>query len=224
MDQANKLKTLLEDTKYSIFQANGQRIYGLRNNDANKFPPKGTELFVGKLPRTIYEDELVPLFSQTAPIYQLRLMVDFAGRNRGYCFVRYFTREAADMALRKLHNYQIREGCQIGVFKSLDNTRLFVGGIPQNITIYELKEALEQHMDGIKDVIMYPMAFDPTRNRGYAFIEFENHRAAAIARRCIPPRSLMLWGLRIKIDWAEPLPEPDPEIMSKVIARFAQHM
>ena len=33
------------------------------------------------------------------------------------------------------------------------------------------------------DVIVYPSALDKTKNRGFAFIEYESHRAAAMARR-----------------------------------------
>lgn len=72
-------------------------------------------------------------------------------------------------------------------------------------------------VEGIKEVIMYPSHKDRTQNRGFAFIEFETHRLAAIARRKLSPGSVNLWGSDIMVDWADPIPDPDPAIMAQVI-------
>lgn len=46
----------------SVFQENGQRRYGGPPPDWDGPPPeRGSEIFVGKLPRDLFEDELVPL-------------------------------------------------------------------------------------------------------------------------------------------------------------------
>lgn len=55
-------------------------------------PPRGCEVFVGKIPRDMYEDELVPLFDKAGKIYEFRLMMEFSGANRGYAFVTYTKR------------------------------------------------------------------------------------------------------------------------------------
>ena len=45
------------------------------------------QIFVGKIPRDLFEDELVPLFEKAGPIWDLRLMMDpLTGLNRGYAF------------------------------------------------------------------------------------------------------------------------------------------
>lgn len=41
--------------------------------------------------------------------------------------------------------------------------------------------------DGVRDVIMYPSSTDKSRNRGFAFVEYESHKAAAMARRKLIP-------------------------------------
>ena len=47
-------------------------------------------MFIGKLPREIFEDELIPLCEESGKIWDLRLMIDPAsGFNKGYCFVTY---------------------------------------------------------------------------------------------------------------------------------------
>ncbi len=40
---------------------------------------------MGKIPRDMYEDELVPVFERAGRIYEFRLMMEFSGENRGYC-------------------------------------------------------------------------------------------------------------------------------------------
>lgn len=51
----------------------------------------------------MYEDELIPLFEQCGPIWDLRLMMDpMTGTNRGYAFVTFTTRDAAQSAVQKV--------------------------------------------------------------------------------------------------------------------------
>ena len=63
-------------------------------------PSKGCEVFVGKIPRDLYEDELVPVFEKIGKIYELRLMMDFSGSNRGYAFVMYTSTSDARRAVK----------------------------------------------------------------------------------------------------------------------------
>lgn len=56
---------------------------------------------MGKIPRDLFEDELVPLFEKAGPIWDLRLMMDpLSGLNRGYAFVTFCTKEAAQEAVK----------------------------------------------------------------------------------------------------------------------------
>ena len=75
---------------------------------------EGCEVFVGKLPRHVYEPQLVPLFSRVGRIFRIRLMMDFSGTNRGYCFVQYMTRAEAERAIRELNGYEIMRGNKRG--------------------------------------------------------------------------------------------------------------
>lgn len=49
---------------------------------------------------------------------------------------------------------------------SVDNCRLFVGGIPKRLTKHNIREEMEKVTDGVTDIIMYPAASDKTKNRG----------------------------------------------------------
>ena len=42
-----------------------------------------------RLIRDCFEDELVPVFASVGKIYELRLMIEFSGTNRTYCYVRF---------------------------------------------------------------------------------------------------------------------------------------
>jgi Q family heterogeneous nuclear ribonucleoprotein R len=213
------LLKLMEETGYTMIQENGQRKYGgpPPGWDGLTPPPRGCEVFVGKIPRDCYEDELVPVFENIGRIYELRLMMDFSGANRGYCFVMYTLRDDAKRAVKELNNFQIRKGRYLGVCLSVDNCRLFVGGIPKNKTKEEILVEMKKVTEGVVDVIVYPSATDKSKNRGFAFIEYESHRAAAMARRKLIPGRIQLWGHTIAVDWAEPEQEVDEDIMSKVL-------
>lgn len=52
----------------------------------------------------MYEDELIPLFEDCGVIWDLRLMMDpMTGLNRGYAFITFTTREAAQKAVGEVN-------------------------------------------------------------------------------------------------------------------------
>lgn len=80
-----------------------------------------------------------------------------------------------------------RNGRLLGVCASVDNCRLFVGGIPKSKKREEILTEMKKVTDGVLEVIVYPSAADKTKNRGFAFVEYNSHRAAAMARRKLLP-------------------------------------
>lgn len=87
----------------------GQRKYGGPPPGWDGPPPgPGCEVFCGKIPKDMYEDELIPLFEQCGTIWDLRLMMDpMTGTNRGYAFVTFTTREAAQQAVQKVSGVKL---------------------------------------------------------------------------------------------------------------------
>lgn len=84
----------------------GQRKYGGPPPNWNNAPPgNGCEVFCGKIPKDMYEDELIPLFEKCGTIWDLRLMMDpMTGTNRGYAFITFTSRDAAYNAVREVSN------------------------------------------------------------------------------------------------------------------------
>jgi hypothetical protein len=67
-------------------------------------------------------------------------------------------------------------GRRIGVLLSVDNCRLFLGGIPRNKTADEILVEIRKVTNDVKRVISYPAPEDKTKNRGFAFVEYDSHR------------------------------------------------
>ncbi|PWA30590.1 hypothetical protein CCH79_00009321, partial [Gambusia affinis] len=218
------LLSLMERTGYGMVQENGQRKYGPPPGWSGPAPPRGCEIFVGKIPRDVYEDELVPVFETVGRIYEMRLMMDFDGKNRGYAFVMYTEKHEAKRAVRELNNYEVRPGRLLGVCSSVDNCRLFIGGIPKTKKREEILEEVSKVTEGVLDVIVYASAADKMKNRGFAFVEYESHRAAAMARRKLMPGRIQLWGHQIAVDWAEPEIDVDEDVMETVKILYVRNL
>jgi len=76
--------------------------------------------------------------------------------------------------------------------------------------------------DGIVDVIIYNSPDDvKKKNRGFAFLEYDSHKSASMAKHRIGSGYTRVWGCDIIVDWADPQEEPDEETMSKVSLTFS---
>ncbi|XP_063757467.1 heterogeneous nuclear ribonucleoprotein Q-like isoform X3 [Eleginops maclovinus] len=223
-----KIKELLDRTNYTLDVTTGQRKYGGPPPEpiySGAQPNIGTEIFVGKIPRDLFEDELVPLFEKAGPIWDLRLMMDpLSGLNRGYAFVTFCTKEAAQEAVKLCNNHEIRSGKHIGVCISVANNRLFVGSIPKSKTKEQIVEEFSKVTEGLSDVILYHQPDDKKKNRGFCFLEYEDHKTAAQARRRLMSGKVKVWGNVVTVEWADPIEDPDPEVMAKVKVLFVRNL
>ncbi|KAJ0026583.1 hypothetical protein NQD34_017583 [Periophthalmus magnuspinnatus] len=224
-----KIKELLERTGYTLDVTTGQRKYDgppPENVYSCPQPPAGTEIFVGKIPRDLFEDELVPLFEKAGLIWDMRLMMmPLSGINRGYAFVTFCSKEAAMEAVKLYNNYEIRPGKHIGVCISVANNRLFVGSIPKSKTKEQIQEEFAKVTEGLTDVILYHQPDDKKKNRGFCFLEFEDHKSAAQARRRLMSGKVKVWNnITVTVEWADPIEDPDPEVMAKVKVLFVRNL
>ena len=105
--------------------------FPIKDGLAQKGPSeRGREVFIGRLPRDLLEDELYRMTLPYGEVVEIRLMLmyDCPSMNRGYAFVVFSRKEEAKTAIEKLDKSEIRPGRRIGVKRSVDNCRLFMGG------------------------------------------------------------------------------------------------
>ena len=186
--------------------------------------PKDCELFIGKLPKDCNEDIIFPILANFGRIHEFRVMMDFQNINRGFAFVTYCNKDDATAAINKLNNYQIAEGKNLGVCRSVDNRRLFVGGLVKSKNEDDILSEMQRISVGVIKVIAYRSVMDKSKNRGFAFVEYESHKAAAMARRKLIDAKPSLWGRPIAVDWAEPEIDIDDETMRKVKNLYVRNL
>nr|XP_061808230.1 heterogeneous nuclear ribonucleoprotein R-like isoform X2 [Nerophis lumbriciformis] len=121
-------------------------------------------------------------------------------------------------------NYEIRHGKYLGVCISVANNRLFVGSIPKNKTRESILEDFGKVTEGLQEVIIYHQPDDKKKNRGFCFLEYEDHKSAAQARRRLMSGKVKVWGNPVTVEWADPVAEPDPEVMAKVKVLFVRKL
>ncbi|XP_063475077.1 heterogeneous nuclear ribonucleoprotein Q isoform X14 [Symphalangus syndactylus] len=122
------------------------------------------------------------------------------------------------------NNHEIRSGKHIGVCISVANNRLFVGSIPKSKTKEQILEEFSKVTEGLTDVILYHQPDDKKKNRGFCFLEYEDHKTAAQARRRLMSGKVKVWGNVGTVEWADPIEDPDPEVMAKVKVLFVRNL
>ncbi|XP_017881908.1 probable RNA-binding protein 46 [Ceratina calcarata] len=201
-----KLLKLVADTQLSLTQVNGQRKLGPPSGWVGSPPGPKCEVFVGSIPRDFYEPELVLIFSTVGTIYELRLMMEFSGANRGYCFIMFTTEEEAACAVRELDKYEIYPGKRIGVVASTNNCRIYMSQLPRHIGTRTIIRRIYDYTEDIEKVCVY-------RNfKGfvsYVLISYNTHRSAAMGRKRLLPEAANLFkNTEVNIEWANPYISP----------------
>ncbi|XP_076466503.1 heterogeneous nuclear ribonucleoprotein Q-like isoform X1 [Babylonia areolata] len=222
-----KLQEILKRTGYELDVTSGQRKYGGPPPGwTQPQPGAGHEVFCGKIPKEIFEDELIPLFEECGEIWDLRLMIDpVTAFSRGYCFITFTTKDAASEAVKKFDGYEIRKGKKLKVNVSIANLRLFVGNIPKNKSKTEIFDEFSKRADGLTEVIVYGSADNPKlKNRGFAFLEYDTHKNASAAKRRLTTGRVRVWQCDIIVDWADPQEEPDETTMAKVKVLYVRNL
>ncbi|XP_066144174.1 APOBEC1 complementation factor-like isoform X1 [Euwallacea fornicatus] len=226
----NRLQELLDRNEgYKIESQNGQRIFVFNPAPSCKLsdvlpPPRGCEIFIGNIPRHMYEDQLVPIFQTVGKLYKFRLMLDFNQRNRGYGFATYFNTFHANQAIAKFNRYEIQKSVRLAICKSVDNRRLFVGNVPRTKSYNDILTLFRSCVKGVTNVILYSTWQDRKINRGFAFVEFESHMLASTARKRFHPRNLIAWNHIMYVDWADPIPDVDPIEMAQVTVLYVKNL
>ncbi|KAI5756405.1 hypothetical protein M8J77_024834 [Diaphorina citri] len=198
------IRALEKRTGYKMSQKCGQRIYSDPPNWTGPQPPRGSEVFLS-IVRDKYEYDLEPILSQFGQIYDMRLMVDFSGTNRGFAYVRYATPEIAQAAVIGLNQSNARGSVIKKASMSDDNCVLFVTGIPVHLTRDEIYEHFSRRTERLYSVSICHSANFKSPNRGFCFLEYANHSYAAQARReLLLDLYVQEWRVTLIVNWSIP--------------------
>uniref|UniRef100_A0A672RMD4 Synaptotagmin binding, cytoplasmic RNA interacting protein, like n=1 Tax=Sinocyclocheilus grahami TaxID=75366 RepID=A0A672RMD4_SINGR len=88
----------------------------------------------------------------------------------------------------------------------------------------QIVEEFAKVTEGLNDVILYHQPDDKKKNRGFCFLEYEDHKTAAQARRRLMSGKVKVWGNVVTVEWADPIEDPDPEVMAKVKVLFVRNL
>ena len=219
----SKLQEILDRTGYPHEKTATQSIYGPPPGREDEKLPAGTQVHIGKISFSVTIDELIEVFEEVGEIYEMRLMLEpkMPGRNKGFAFVTYYTKEIADEAVKKFNNYVINSK-NITCVIAQSNNNLFIGMIPKDKSQEEIKEAFSNEVSGIVSVLLQPALQSRNtseKNRGFCFLNFEDYKSAAAARQKLRSKvPIRMWNdhKSYTCDWADPQEEISPELMAQV--------
>ncbi|KAH1151259.1 hypothetical protein GYH30_044976 [Glycine max] len=184
---------------------------------------KEHEIFVGGLDRDATEEDLRKVFQRIGEIVEVRLHKNSStNKNKGYAFVKFANKENAKKALSEMKNPVIH-GKRCGTAPSEDNDTLFLGNICNTWTKEAIKQKLKDYgIEGVESITLVPDVQHEGLSRGFAFLEFSCHADAMLAfKRLQKPDVIFGHAERTaKVAFAEPIHEPDPEIMAQVKSVF----
>ncbi|KAK8270478.1 hypothetical protein V6Z11_D11G197800 [Gossypium hirsutum] len=183
---------------------------------------KECEIFVGGLDRDAVEEDLRQVFEKIGEVVEVRLHKNpITNKNKGYAFVKFSNKEHAKHALLEMKNPVIC-GKRCGTAPSEDNDTLFLGNICNTWTKEAIKQNLKEYgIEGVENITLVPDVQHEGLSRGFAFLEFSCHADAMLAYKRLQKPDVVFGHPErtAKVAFAEPLREPDPEIMAKTKVR-----
>eukprot|EP01022_Parablepharisma_sp_SALTPOND_P000816 TRINITY_DN105101_c2_g1_i1.p1 TRINITY_DN105101_c2_g1~~TRINITY_DN105101_c2_g1_i1.p1 ORF type:complete len:637 (+),score=55.87 TRINITY_DN105101_c2_g1_i1:218-1912(+) len=146
-------------------------------------------VFVKNLPGEAKSKDLYDFFSPYGKIFSCRAKYNSTGLCKGYGYVQFDTKEAAEKAIAEANGKEIK-GTKIEVcpFKAREArnssitmyNNLFVKNIPKNYTNDELKSLFVPYGDIVSAVVIKDRA-DASENRGFGFVCFRKAEDAKVA-------------------------------------------
>ncbi|KAK2355599.1 RNA-binding motif protein, Y chromosome, family 1 member B [Trifolium repens] len=184
---------------------------------------KEHEIFVGGLDREATEEDLRKVFQRIGEVVEVRLHKNSStNKNKVYAFVKFSRKEHAKKALSEMKNPVIH-GKRCGTAPCEDNDTLFLGNICNTWTKEAIIQKLKDYgVEGVESITVEPDVQHEGLSQGFAFLEFSCHADAMLAyKRLQKPDVIFGHAERTaKVAFAEPIHEPDSEIMAQVKSVF----
>uniref|UniRef100_A0A665VC41 Dead end protein 1-like n=1 Tax=Echeneis naucrates TaxID=173247 RepID=A0A665VC41_ECHNA len=183
LERVHALKTWLKENNIKLTQINGQRKYGGPPEGWDgPMPGANCEVFISHIPRDVYEDLLIPLFSSVGPLWEFRLMMNFSGQNRGFAYAKYSSSSVADTAICLLHGYPLAPGVRLSVCHSTEKRHLCIDGLPATTRQGDLFQVLQLLVEGVERVSLMK---GPGTGGVSAMVAFLSHHTASMAKKVL---------------------------------------
>ncbi|XP_059634439.1 heterogeneous nuclear ribonucleoprotein Q isoform X2 [Cornus florida] len=187
-------------------------------------PPHGSEVFIGGLPRDTTEEDLRDLCESIGEISEVRLMKNRdTGESKGFAFIAFKTKDIAQQAIEELHNKEFK-GRTLRCSLSETKHRLFIGNIPKSWSDDEFRKVIEETGPGAENIELIKDPQNPSRNRGFAFIEYYNNACADYSRQKMSSANFKLDGNTPTVSWADPKSAPEHSAASQVKALYVKNI
>lgn len=83
----------------------------------------------------MYEDNLIPLFEIVGVVAQLRLMMNYSGRNRGFGYVIFADPNDGHRAIASLNNILCSSWCRLQLCISRNTRCLWLADVSEEVTV-----------------------------------------------------------------------------------------
>ncbi|XP_030765276.1 RNA-binding protein 47-like [Sitophilus oryzae] len=145
------------------------------------------------------------------------MVQDHGVSNRGFAYVTYMNSTLARKAMKELSSKVFLGTTVLSMELSIDNCRIFIGGLPVHKTKKEIWHQLIElyNVTNIVNVIVYKNYFNSSYNRGFVFLEFGTHEEASHFRAKFQDK-LALFGRQVFVDWSIPVQEYDANVLENV--------
>ncbi|KAG0501282.1 hypothetical protein HPP92_001354 [Vanilla planifolia] len=187
-------------------------------------PPHGSEVFVGGLQRDVTNEDLRDLCEPFGEIFEVRLVKDKDKKeNKGFAFIVFTTRDAAQKAIEEIQDKEFK-GKTLRCSLSQVKHRLFIGNVPKSLAEEELRRILEEAGPGVENIECFKDPQNPSRNRGFVFVEYYNNACADHARQRMSKSSFKIDGSSPTVSWADPKNSVDASAASQVKAVYVKNL
>ncbi|XP_050315773.1 dead end protein homolog 1-like [Anthonomus grandis grandis] len=187
--------------EYTIIAEPSQTRAILTDRKQIPVPKRGSEVILLNIPRNITMRKIYDFMVYCGTIYEIRILLEFSGFNKGVCYVKFLNEHNATMAALVLDRCEIQPGVKLYIRKSFDNNRLKISNIPKDIPVSQI--SMDIFTGGGRGLADLKVEGDPAESNYQIVLEYDTHKDALLARRLIK-NTLEHLSLRICIDWIEP--------------------
>lgn len=170
--QKERSSELCARTGYSLTVGPTLRKYGGPPPD-NTDRPRGAEVFIGRLPRDLFEDELVPILEQYGKVWEMRILLDEKGEmGRGFAFATFYSPSVAVNVVRQLNGKSIsaRPQHRFALSLSKPHSLVVLRNLPKEKTRLQLQQDFGSQFEGVLNVIIWGVDAETKPARLTAFL------------------------------------------------------